>query len=239
MKFKVLYFLSKLHGVSPFRYNWISQSASPSTSSTVYCVVHAIFLSILALSCEYFIFHTTAYGNLKFVAHIVGHLEIISTIIKFIVIVSFQIVHRRRLVAIVNKVVVLNREIREVCAGEDYIYYNDGLISMVGKKLYLSMIQLSAFIYSISLYMLHENVQLVEYFTYFMGLYTQIVPMMVTSYYYCGLVLHCLQYFRIINKKLLKRDHCNDTKSCHNVNNETEKIGIIFGSKKICTYFYR
>lgn len=231
MKFKILYFLSKLHGLSPFQYNWMSKTALPSNSSKIYCIVHATLFSVLAASCEYFLFLTIPYGNLNLVAHIVDHIEIVSTSLKFCFIIFFQIIHRRRLIMIVNRVVALNRKVLELCSGEDLIYDDAGLCRLVEQKLYVSIIQLMAFFYSISNFMLHKNMEPIEYFTYFMGLYVQIVPMLVTSYYYCGLVLHCLQYFRIMNDKLSGSE--KQLRRRKIVGEDLEKMSLIF--ENICS----
>lgn len=139
MKFKILYLISKIYGLSPFRYDWMSATASPSPSSTIYCIVHGTFFSILAASCEYFIFLTTPYENLKFVGHVVGHIEVISTTMKFVSIIFLQIIYRMQLILIVNKVVVLNKKIDELCSGDDKIY-NKGLYNTIEVKLYLSVV---------------------------------------------------------------------------------------------------
>lgn len=78
--------------------------------------------------------------------------------------------------------------------------------------------------------MIHKDFAIVEYFTYFMGLYVQIIPMIVTSYYYCGLILHCLHYLRTLNKKLSKIVQCNEKESLRLSSDDIQKISIIYGN---------
>lgn len=227
MNFKIFYFISKINGLSPFYFNWKTKSASPSTSSTIYCIVHGIFFSILALSSEYFLFLTDAYGDLKSISLILAHIEIISTTMKFISIILLQTVYRLRLIIIVKKVLLLNRKICELCLGDQH-FYSETFNRLIGKKLYLSLIQLFAFIYALTGFMVHDNFEVVDFLSFFMGLYVQIIPMMFTSYYYSGLILHCLQYLRMLNTKLLNIINSNKIERLSQCREDMNKICIIY-----------
>ena len=202
----IVYFLLKMHGLTPFRIQQIGgrTRAVPSMGLTIYCLFYTILVIIIVIYGELYHFmtkfDTREWGM---VACIVVSFEFISTSVRTFGIYITQLCMRNVCINLINSVFNFKNIIIELRIQEIPINCNK-CIYMKRTKLVTLLLQTAAFLFNVIFKVVRsKNKANISFWIMMISFYKDFFLLIISNLFFFSMMVcwHCL---RILNEKLDK-----------------------------------